>query len=138
MKSPDRKGFTLLETLIVIAIIAVLVAIAVPGVMPSLDRAAAAANAENLRIFKMELTAAWHTGLLDQPAPAAVGPKALYSGLDVPKPRAVGPVTRQSRLLVQFDQENESFTVSFEGFTIESFAQVASGEVRAADMEIFP
>lgn len=135
MQKQKKKGFTLIETLVVIAIIAILVAIAVPNVLPSLDRAAAAANAADLRILQSELTAAKQSGLLDQPAAAAVVREQVYGGVKLPKPRAVGPVTRQSRLLVQYDQENDSITVSYEGFTIESFAEVASGEVQARDMK---
>lgn len=45
----SRRGFTLIEMLVVIAIIAILVAIIIPAVGASTVRAAAAANAANLR-----------------------------------------------------------------------------------------
>ena len=45
----NKKGFTLVEMLVVIAIIAVLVAIIIPTVSSATNKAAAAANAANLR-----------------------------------------------------------------------------------------
>ena len=46
----NRKGFTLIEMLVVIAIIAVLVAVVVPTVSNATKKAQAAADAANLRI----------------------------------------------------------------------------------------
>ena len=48
-KRLDKKGFTLIEMLVVIAIIAVLVAIIIPVVVSSTDKAEAAVDAANLR-----------------------------------------------------------------------------------------
>lgn len=48
-KRLNKKGFTLIEMLVVIAIIAVLVAIIIPVVVSSTDKAEAAADAANLR-----------------------------------------------------------------------------------------
>ena len=45
----DKKGFTLVEMLVVIAIIAVLVAIIIPTVMSATTKAKAATDAANLR-----------------------------------------------------------------------------------------
>ena len=45
----NKKGFTLIEMLVVIAIIAVLVSIIVPTVSSATDKAKAATNAANLR-----------------------------------------------------------------------------------------
>ena len=49
MKKLNKKGFTLVEMLVVIAIIAVLVAIIVPTVSSSTGKAKAATDAANLR-----------------------------------------------------------------------------------------
>lgn len=50
----SKKGFTLIEMLVVIAIIAILVAIVVPVVMGSTDKAKGAADAANLRSIQAE------------------------------------------------------------------------------------
>ena len=50
----NKKGFTLIEMLVVIAIIAVLVAIAVPVVSSSTTKAKAATDAANLRTAMSE------------------------------------------------------------------------------------
>lgn len=51
----NKKGFTLIEMLVVIAIIAILVAIIVPTVTSATTKAAAATNAANLRTAAAEL-----------------------------------------------------------------------------------
>lgn len=58
MNKMNKKGFTLIEMLVVIAIIAVLVSIIIPTVTNATDRAAAATNAANLRSVKAELATA--------------------------------------------------------------------------------
>lgn len=62
MKLKNKKGFTLAELLIVIAIIAVLVAIAIPVFTTSLKKAQDATTAANLRAAKAEATAAYLEG----------------------------------------------------------------------------
>ena len=54
MKRFNKKGFTLIEMLVVIAIIAILVAIIVPLVSTATTKAAAATNAANLRSYLAE------------------------------------------------------------------------------------
>lgn len=49
MKAKFKKGFTLIEMLVVIAIIAILVSIVIPVVSQSTNRSASAVNAANLR-----------------------------------------------------------------------------------------
>lgn len=56
MNKMNKKGFTLIEMLVVIAIIAVLVAIIVPTVTNSTTKATASANAANLRTAAAQLT----------------------------------------------------------------------------------
>ena len=51
----NKKGFTLIEMLVVIAIIAVLVSIVIPVVSSATDKAGAATNAANLRAVYAEL-----------------------------------------------------------------------------------
>ena len=69
MKKMNKKGFTLIEMLVVIAIIAVLVSIIIPTVTSATDKAAAATNAANLRSVKAEITTALLTS--DSPVTAS-------------------------------------------------------------------
>ncbi len=62
MKKLNKKGFTLAELLIVVAIIAVLVAIAIPVFTSQLEKAKEATDAANLRAAYAEVTAAGLTG----------------------------------------------------------------------------
>ena len=55
MKKMNKKGFTLIEMLVVIAIIAVLVSIIIPTVTSATDKAEAASIAANLRSVKAEI-----------------------------------------------------------------------------------
>ncbi len=67
MNKMNKKGFTLIEMLVVIAIIAVLVAIIIPVVGNSTAKAEAATDAANLRSAKAALTIA----VLNNGAPSA-------------------------------------------------------------------
>ena len=62
MNKMNKKGFTLIEMLVVIAIIAVLVSIIIPTVTSATDKAAAATNAANLRSYQAEVTTALLSG----------------------------------------------------------------------------
>lgn len=62
MNKMNKKGFTLIEMLVVIAIIAVLVSIIIPTVANSTKKASAAADAANLRSVLAEVTATYLTG----------------------------------------------------------------------------
>lgn len=57
-KFTNKKGFTLMEMLIVVAIIAVLVAIAIPTMSNQLEKAREATDAANLRAAYAECAAA--------------------------------------------------------------------------------
>lgn len=61
MKKLNKQGFTLIEMLVVVAVIAVLVSIIVPMVSLASDKAAAAADAANLRSAKATIA----IGMLD-------------------------------------------------------------------------
>lgn len=62
MKRLNKKGFTLAELLIVVAIIAVLVAIAIPIFTSQLEKAREATDAANIRTAYAEVQAAVLTG----------------------------------------------------------------------------
>lgn len=61
----NNKGFTLAELLIVVAIIAVLVAVAIPTFGGQVERAREAADIANLRAAYAEATAAYLAGVSD-------------------------------------------------------------------------
>ena len=56
MKKLNKKGFTLIEMLVVIAIIAILVAIIIPTVTSATTKAKASTDAANLRSAKAAAT----------------------------------------------------------------------------------
>ena len=56
MKKMNKKGFTLIEMLVVIAIIAVLVSIVIPVVGSATEKAKEAADAANIRAAIAEIT----------------------------------------------------------------------------------
>ncbi|MBQ1749947.1 MAG: prepilin-type N-terminal cleavage/methylation domain-containing protein, partial [Lachnospiraceae bacterium] len=62
MKRLNKKGFTLAELLIVVAIIAVLVAIAIPIFTSQLEKAREATDAANIRAAYAEVQTAVLTG----------------------------------------------------------------------------
>ena len=78
MKKLNKKGFTLVEMLVVIAIIAVLVAIIVPIVSSANVKAAAATNAANLRSYLAEYVTWQLTG--EEGAAAPTAPTAKKCG----------------------------------------------------------
>lgn len=65
MKKTNKKGFTLAELLVVVAIIAVLVAIAIPIFTSQLEKAREATDLANLRAAYAECTTAVLTGEAD-------------------------------------------------------------------------
>ena len=66
MKKMNKKGFTLIEMLVVIAIIAILVAIVVPTVTNATEKAKETADAANIRSIISELTITGMTEGTDQ------------------------------------------------------------------------
>ena len=59
MKKMNKKGFTLAELLIVVAIIAVLVAVAIPVFSNQLEKSKEATDMANIRAAYAEVTSAW-------------------------------------------------------------------------------
>ena len=65
MKKMNKKGFTLAELLIVVAIIAVLVAIAIPVFNKQLEKSKAATDLANIRSGYADVVSAYLTGDID-------------------------------------------------------------------------
>lgn len=130
-KLTNKKGFTLIEMLVVIAIIAVLVAIIIPVVTNSTTKAAAAANAANLRAIKAEAT----TDLLnDQADDKGYVHYAKGSGTQngtftvtdsAPKAKACGKCVENTKATVEIDPTTGNVNVTYGTNTIEMFATVA-------------
>ena len=72
MKKMNKKGFTLIEMLVVIAIIAILVAIVIPVVSSATEKAKEAKDAANIRSAIAEITVAALSG-----SETAVPPKTV-------------------------------------------------------------
>ena len=68
LRSERTQGFTLMEMLIVVAIIAVLVAIAIPVFSGQLERSRQAADAANARDAYAVATVAWMESGADEEA----------------------------------------------------------------------
>jgi prepilin-type N-terminal cleavage/methylation domain-containing protein len=139
MKKLNKKGFTLIEMLVVIAIIAVLVAIIIPTVSSATTKAAAATDAANLRSFKAEITTAYLSGDNSMVTVTETGSdnNKSYSvaipGLKTPAMKALGSEVTKCEAgtakgnLGSFEvtYNGTEFTVKYQGFVIADFAKVA-------------
>ena len=81
----DKKGFTLMEMLIVVAIIAILVAIAIPTFSNALTKAKVAADKANVRAYYAQVAANYMLAETEDAATAALGTDAkdATTGLEV-------------------------------------------------------
>jgi len=138
MNKLNKKGFTLIEMLVVIAIIAVLVSIVVPVVGNSTTKAAAAANAANLRTVAAEV-AIKH---MESPGTVVIGEKEAADGkltwgtgdaaitIDAPNAKSVSvggndgvSVTKETKMKVKITESGVEAT--YNGVTIAKFADIA-------------
>ena len=72
----DKKGFTLMEMLIVVAIIAIIVAIAIPTFSNALTKAKVAADKANVRAYYAQVAANYMLAEDEDAATAALGTDA--------------------------------------------------------------
>lgn len=144
MKKLNRKGFTLIEMLVVIAIIAILVAIIIPIVSSSTTKAAAAANAANMRSLKSEITTSFvsNGGTFDDSKDLALGSDKKTvtlktdGNIEYPEMKAVGDVVgngdagdtgssdTKNNWLIEYD--GNEFKITYGGKNIAWFADVAT------------
>lgn len=125
MKKMNKKGFTLIEMLVVIAIIAVLVAIIIPTVSSATVKAGAAANAANLRSVYAELqTDILSVGNGDDSTGYVHWENGTPSLSGAPASAAVG--TYLNKNIPMAVTTTAPFTVNYgDGMTIEYFAKIA-------------
>ena len=133
MAKMNKKGFTLIEMLVVIAIIAVLVSIIIPTVTSATDKAEAAANAANLRSLKAEIVTAMLTddttspwGTIDAPAAGEDGAVTTTTvTIDGDKLAAVKKVFGAETTAADFTltvDSNSNVTVTYKGSDIDTWA----------------
>jgi len=114
MNKMNKKGFTLIEMLVVIAIIAVLVAIIIPIVGSSTEKARAATDAANLRSVKASLTIDALNGTLTQASTATAVP-ASYKA----------PASKTDGSAMTYTFKDNVVEVFYNGKNIEHFAGIA-------------
>ena len=136
MNKLNKKGFTLIEMLVVIAIIAVLVSIIIPTVTSATDKAAAATNAANLRSLVAEATTKYLTSDTSSTGNVTVdvsGP-TVTTNTSAPTSKKVGSCAAGQTATLTWDAAAGAFVASYGGYTLDQFAQVASGEITPAQL----
>ena len=137
MNKMNKKGFTLIEMLVVIAIIAVLVSIIIPVVGNSTAKAQAATDAANLRSAKATLTIAVLNGTLEKGV--TDGDKDSYAAHitgddDATEPAAPECKTNAAWAFTYTTDDQGNVTVKFGDKTIADFAADA-GDAPAEEDE---
>ena len=134
----NKKGFTLIEMLVVIAIIAVLVSIIIPTVSSATDKAGAATNAANLRSIIAEAT----TKMLASDASTTGNVYLTYkdgevSGITIaktaPKSAKVGACTKDQTITLNWDETN-GFQAFYGTYSLASFTAVADGSKASSEL----
>ena len=148
----NKKGFTLIEMLVVIAIIAVLVAIVVPTVSSATTKANAATNAANLRSYAAEVAIYYltpgeatvavdsTTGEISITTTTGEGAGATTTNtLNAPESKKVGQYFEAGEIAKAFLQNGEVVVAFADSYTegvadIDFFAYIAeNGEPKAAE-----
>ena len=140
MKKRNRKGFTLIEMLVVIAIIAILVAVIIPAVSNATAKAKAAVDAATLRSVleeaTMDLFYGMPRGMKDESGYVTIKNQGgmisihatLYNDLKCKSlPDASLYVSNDGdRIVVAFQENATHYGDKY--YTIEDFARAAEGE----------
>lgn len=131
MKKLNKKGFTLIEMLVVIAIIAILVAIIVPTVTKANSKAAAATNAANLRTYAAELAIAELNGEIattlgtTEVAATSITANTGYTAPTVPSMKKIGDDVAAGNAAVKVSKVNNEIKVTASDKTIDQLATYA-------------
>ncbi len=124
----NKKGFTLIEMLVVIAIIAVLVSIIIPVVGSSTTKAAAATDAANLRSAKASLTIMVLDGTIDKSTNASGKTTLTFGEGGIAFEAPVAKSSDASTFAATVDTYG-NIEVNFgAGKTIDYYAAIAAGE----------
>ena len=127
MNKMNKKGFTLIEMLVVIAVIAVLVSIIIPTVTSATDKAAAATNAANLRSWKAELVTDYlANGKTNFTCTWADDATATNSKFTAPAVKDMADLTDGATMVATYDKDNDTFVVTIDSKKIDDFAKFAS------------
>ena len=108
-KKLNKKGFTLMEMLIVVAIIAILVAIAIPTFTKSLNQAKIAADEANLRAYYAEQMANY---LVDGTAPQKV-PATGTTAADTVKVAGADYKLQYGKYTAAWDADKGVYTITY-------------------------
>lgn len=128
-KLSKKKGFTLMEMMIVVAIIAILIAIIVPTFKGALDRANAAADEANLRAYYAEQMA--NAVLEDKDPVAPKDTKTItVSGVEYKLHGSATFEVKNHQLIITYTPESGS-TVTIPGTTTTKIP--ASGDTSKTD-----
>lgn len=124
-KLTNKKGFTLIEMLVVIAIIAILVAIIIPTVTSATTKANAATDAANLRSAKAAIT----IGVLDGSITAAnKDTTATAAILGIPdKAKSDGTSEFKVEITEATGSTGATVKVYYDTHDIEYYADIAAG-----------
>lgn len=122
MNKMNKKGFTLIEMLVVIAIIAILVSIIVPVVGNSTKKAAAATNAANLRSTAASIAVAILSDKIDS-SDGVTNDEITAAGITIPTAKTNGGVTGGA---FSCTVENGQVICKFGSMTIDDYAALAS------------
>ena len=135
----NKKGFTLIEMLVVIAIIAVLVAIVIPTVSSATGKAAAATNAANLRSLVAEATTKYLSADTTDNGNVTIaisntGVPTATVNASAPKSKACGSLTKDQVATLTWDANAQAFVASYNGYSLAALTAVADGTVAPNDM----
>lgn len=133
MKKMNKKGFTLIEMLVVIAIIAILVAIVIPTVTSATKKAAAATNAANLRSMIAEASTDYLAGVSDdtglvKTTIAADGTVTFAVRTGAPKSKSINGVCGEVDATIAMDNTTGTITAKYGEHGVDDFSILAEGK----------